>query len=68
MPRRNAKETGGMMSYQKDEHIHEDYMYVPRCRDCKERPDCTEDGTFYCGAVDQDRNDEDEICEYFEEG
>jgi len=48
--------------------IDRDYMWVPRCGDCNERPGCTEDGTFYCGAVDQYRKDEDEICEYFEEG
>ena len=49
-------------------NIHPDYMYVPRCADCKERPSITEDGTFYCNMVDEKRKDEDEICEYFEEG
>ena len=55
------------MSYRKDEHIHTDYMYVPRCGECKERPEITEDGRFWCGAVDMARKDEDEICEYFEQ-
>ena len=40
----------------------------PTCKECKERPGCTENGTFYCGCVDEDVNDESPVCEYFEYG
>lgn len=50
------------------DYIHPDYMYVPRCKDCKERPDVTQEGTFYCPMVGDMVDDDNEICEYFNQG
>jgi len=38
----------------------------PKCGACKERPDITKEGEFYCPVICEHVSDKDYSCEYFE--
>lgn len=42
-------------------------MKYKTCATCKDRPGITEDGTFFCHAVDEMVSDDEPICWYYRE-
>lgn len=44
-----------------------DDMKYKTCATCKDRPGITEDGTFFCHAVDEMVSDDEPICWYYRE-